>query len=125
MNKIFITGNLTADPQTTVTNGGKSVCNFSVAVNEKFQGQETTTFYRCNAWNKTGELCQTYLKKGAKVNIEGRPQAPRPYLDRNGKPACNFEIMVNDVEFLSPAKSAEAPAAPVGFTPVENDDVPF
>lgn len=131
MNKIIITGNLTADPESRTTPSQKSVCNFSVAVNEGIGDNRTTTYFRAAAWGKTGEACQKYLKKGAKVMVEGRILAPRAYLDKNNQPAAQLEIMVNSVEFLSSRESggSDAPAGNGnynhGFTQVEQDELPF
>lgn len=131
MNKIIIIGNLTADPESRTTANQKSVCNFSVAVNEGYGESRTTVYFRAAAWGKTGEACQKYLKKGAKVMVEGRMQEARAYLDRNNKPAAQLEIMVNNVEFLSSRESGtDAPAGNgnytnAGFTQVENDELPF
>ena len=126
MDKMMFIGNLTADPETRTTPTGKSVCNFSVAVNKTIAGQKTTKYYRCAAWNKTGELCHTYLKKGSKVYVEGELQPIRAYVDKNGQPAANIEVMVNSVEFLSPSgQGSAAAAAPQNFTAVENDEIPF
>ena len=126
MKKIFITGNLTSDPATSTTPSGAAVCNFSVAVNETVKGNKETTFFRVGAWGKTGEACQTYLKKGNKVMVCGNLQTPRPYTNKQGQVSVNLEIMADNVEFLSaPAQSGPAPAAPAGFTAVENDEIPF
>lgn len=127
MNKTMIIGNLTANPESRTTASGKSVCNFSVAVNEGSGDNRITTYFRCAAWNKTGETCQKYLSKGSKVYIEGRMLAPNAYLDKQGKPAAQLDLMVNTVEFLSArndgGQQGTAPAHE--FTQVETNDLPF
>lgn len=130
MNKLIIIGNLCGDPATRVTPSGKSVCSFDVAVNERRGGQNSTTYFRVSAWEKQGENCQRYLSKGKKVFVAG-PVSARAYQDRNGETRVTMEITANEVEFLSPADNAAAPAykSPVAqqgeFTPVETDELPF
>lgn len=145
MNKAFIIGNLTRDPESRNV-GDKTVCNFTVAVNRRSvradSGEPDADFFRVAAWGKTGESCQKYLSKGRKVCVIGRISA-RAYADRqSGEPKASLEIMAEDVEFLSPAnqqggyqsaqpsgaavqQSAYAQALAEGYTPVSNDDVPF
>lgn len=128
MNKIILVGNLTKDPETRTTPNGKTVCNFDLAVNDR---QGNATYFRISAWEKQGENCQRYLSKGKKVMVTG-PVSARAYTDRNGKANVSIEVTANEVEFLSPANNAAAPAypAPAPYPPsapmpVEVDDVPF
>ena len=101
MNKIFLIGNLTRDPETRTTPNGKTVCNFDIAVNERRGGQDNTTYFRISAWEKLGEICQRSLSKGKKVSVVG-PVSARAYTDRNGKACVSIEVAAQDVEFLSP-----------------------
>lgn len=128
MNICTIIGNLTKDPETRTTPGGKSVCNFSVAVNEGSGESKRTEYFRVAAWGKTGEVCQQYLAKGRKVAVTGRIGASA-YVNNQGQAAANLELMANSVEFLSSAaegrgQTANAGSAPA-FTQVENEELPF
>ena len=69
MNKLYIIGNLTRDPELRTTTAGKSVCDFTVAVNRKTkkEGQPDADFFHVTAWNEKGEICAKYLSKGKKV----------------------------------------------------------
>jgi single-strand DNA-binding protein len=125
MNKLFLIGNLTKDPETRATPNGKTVCNFDIAVNDR---QGNPTYFRISAWEKQGENCQRYLSKGKKVSVVG-PVSARAYTDRNGKANVSIEVTANEVEFLSPANNA-ATTAPVPYPPsdpmpVEVEDIPF
>ena len=73
MNRLTIIGNLTAEPELRSTPNGKSVCNFTVAVNRrnKIEGQPDADFFRVSAWNQLGENCAKYLAKGRKVCVVG------------------------------------------------------
>lgn len=130
MNKLIIIGNLTRAPELRTTPSGHTVCNFDVAVNERRGGQDSTSYFRVSAWDKTGESCQRYLSKGKKVFVAG-PVSVRTYQSNSGETKVSVEITANDVEFLSgrdnDAPTHKAPPAPAatGMTPVETDELPF
>ena len=133
MQHIVIIGNLTRDPEQRTLDGGKSVTNFTVAVNRrrKVNGQPEADFFRVAAWGVTGENCQKYLAKGRKVAVTGTVSC-RAYADKNGQPAASLEVFAESVEFLSSrndgggAESSEpASTEPGGFTQVETDELPF
>lgn len=127
MNRCFIIGNLTRDPETRVTQSGSSVCSFTVAVNRRGQ-DDKADFFRVSAWNKTGETCQKYLAKGRKVAVTG-PVSVSTYTGQDGKAYANLEVMAQDVEFLTPkgeqAAQAHADQANKGYQEVTDDDMPF
>lgn len=100
MNKIFLIGNLTADPVINDTNSGKRVCNFSIAVN----AGPDTDFFRVSAWNGTAEACAKYLKKGSKVCVDGSIHG-RTYQNKEGQEVQYMEIQADRVEFLSSAQN--------------------
>lgn len=143
MNKLTIIGNLTRDPELRATQSGKSVCNFTVAVNRRRQsnGQQESDFFRVSAWNQVGENCHRYLAKGRKVAVVG-PVSASTYQANDGSTRVQLEVMAEDVEFLSsrnedqagggnvapasPTYPAPAPAEPSGMMPVDADDeLPF
>lgn len=133
MNKLIIIGNLTRDPETKTMQDGKTVCNFTVAVNrkKKTEGQPDADFFRVAAWGKLGENCQKYLTKSRKVCVTGQI-AVRAYTNKNGEPAAQMEVFAEEVEFLSSNTGggeqapASAPAESAGgFTAVETDELPF
>ena len=142
MNKIILIGNLTRDPELKTTPNGYSVCEFTIAVNDRNarrqqNGQENAQFFRISAWRQLGENCQRYLAKGRKVYVSG-PLTARTYQANDGTTRVSLEVQADDVEFLSsrnddqaggysaPAASAPAPMAQAsGFTAVETDELPF
>ena len=107
MNKLFLIGNLTRDPETRTTPSGKTVCGFDIAVNERRGGQDNTTYFSISAWEKLGEICQRSLSKGKKVSVVG-PVSARAYTDRNGNACVSIEVAAQDVEFLSPRDNEAA-----------------
>ena len=150
MNKVYLIGNLTRDPEMRSTSAGIPVCNFSIAVNRRFKnaqtGQQETDFFNIVAWRQLAELCGRYLAKGRKVAVFGSIQT-RSYEAQDGSKRTAFDIVADEVEFLSSANAGSAPSsdyhaavspAPVqrqqapsyapadsGFTQVDYDELPF
>ena len=131
MNKIFITGNLTADPEARATPGGTTVCTFTIAVNRQFADRETgerkADFFRINAWRQLGENCKKYLAKGKKVAVVGELQA-HLYTAKNGEARMSLDVNADEVEFLSGGRTADPAVNEVSidsFTDVSSDDIPF
>lgn len=133
MNRLTIIGNLTRDPESRSTQDGKSVCNFTVAVNRRrrTEGQPEADFFRVSAWGKLGENCQKYLVKGKKVAVVGAVSV-HAFTNRENQPSATLEVFAEDVEFLSPVgqseqtQTEEAPVQP-NMTPVElpESELPF
>jgi single-strand DNA-binding protein len=142
MNKVFLIGNLTRDPELATTNNGNTVCKFGLAVNRRFSnasGEREVDFFNISVWNKLGENCNRFLKKGRKAAVTGRIEL-RTY-EQEGVRKTAVDIIADDVEFLSSAEGggggadyqAGAPAAspaPVKkktaeLTPLEDENLPF
>lgn len=107
MNKVFLIGNLTRDPEVSETRGGSTVCHFSIAVNRAYtgsDGERQTDFFTCTAWNGTAEAVSKYCAKGSKVAVAGSIQL-RNYEDNQGVKRTAVDIIVQDVEFLTPRES--------------------
>lgn len=99
MNKCFIIGNLTRDPETRQTKSG-DVTQISVAVNRR-DGE--ADFFRVSCWGKLGENCAKYLAKGKKVSVVG-PVSASAYETQDGDIRASLDIFAESVEFLSPAE---------------------
>ncbi len=109
MNRVFLIGNLTRDPELTETSSGVSVCRFSIAVSRNYKtadGGYDTDFFSCQAWRSIAESIARYVRKGNKIAITGSLQN-RSYEDKNGDKKTANEIQVQDVEFLTPKQSNE------------------
>ena len=118
MNKLFIVGNLTRDPELRTTSTGISVCTFTVAVNRRRSGnsnpgQPEADFFRVSAWRALGENCQKYLAKGRKVAVTGVVSVST-YQGNDGQTRASLEVNADDVEFLSPKGEGGAPAPDAG-----------
>ena len=95
MNKIFLIGNLTGDPELRTTPNGITVCTMNLAVNRRFSGnreERQTDFYRVTAWRQLGETCSRFLSKGKKIAVVGE-FVPRTY-----------EVRTEQPEFLSKSR---------------------
>lgn len=127
MNKVFLIGNLSKDPELRTTNSGKSVCTFSIAVNRRKDkdGNSTADFFSIVAWRQLAELCCKYLAKGRKVSVVGELQN-RSYEANDGTERHVTEIVANEIDFLTPkGESKEQANFAEGFTEVDGSDLPF
>ncbi len=139
MNKIFLIGNLTRDPELTETSGGVSICRFAIAVNRNYSGadgERKTDFFNVTAWRGLGETVARYAKKGNKVAVSGSVEI-RNYEDSQGNKRTSVDVIAQDVEFLTPRANSDgyeqdAPqsAAPSRHKPAlqsfdDDGDIPF
>lgn len=140
MNKVFLIGNLTADPEIrTVAASNATVTTFTLAVNTRTkdaQGNEITNFYRITAWRQLGETCAKFLHKGNRCAVTGN-LVVTTYTNKNGQPSFSLDVTADGTEFLTPKnENAAAPAqtapaqgyrapAPAPVMPGADDDLPF
>lgn len=104
MNKVELIGNLTRDPELTETTSGISVCRFSIAVNRNYygsDGERKTDFFNCVAWRGLADTIAKYCRKGHKVGVVGSIET-RNYEDNNGNKRNAVDIVIQDVDFLTP-----------------------
>ena len=126
--QVIVLGNLGADPELKYTPTGVAVCNFSVAVNERWTGQdgqkkEKTTWFRVTAWRALAEHCAQYLSKGRQVMVIGRAEEPSAWIGKDGQARAQIEITARDVRFLGSRENGNGGApAP---TPADGDEIPF
>ena len=133
LNKIFIMGRLTRDPELRRTQTGTPVASFSLAVDRDFKdrntGERTTDFIDCVAWRQTGEFVSRYFTKGRMAIVEGRLQI-RDWTDKEGNKRRSAEVVADQVYFGDSKRDGETggasfsrPAAPAdyGMPPVGGD----
>lgn len=143
LNKVFLIGNLTRDPELRMTPKGTAICSFGLAVNRQFRDEaggtrEETTFVDIEAWGKTGELVSKYLSKGSPAMVEGRLRFDS-WESKTGEKRSKLKVVVENVQFLSnrggsgdssqgdvsaDSRQAVAPRAEPPANDVD-DDVPF
>lgn len=134
MNKVILIGRLTSDPEVRQNMGDSSslVANYTLAVDRRFkrEGQATTDFIRCVAWNKAGEFAEKYLKKGTKILVTGRIETGS-YTDKDGKKVYTTNVVVEEHEFVEGKKAQEERIieenAADGFMPLDvaDEELPF
>ena len=137
MNKVFMIGNLVADPELKKTQSGISVCTFRIGVPRRFKdsaGERQSDFFSIVAWRALADLCGNHLRKGNKCSVSGSLQT-RSYDAQDGTKRYVTEIVADEIEFLTPRGNAasNAPEAVVSETPnadgntfseVDDDDLP-
>ena len=102
LNKIFLMGRLTRDPELRRTQSGTAVASFSLAVDRDFKdkqtGEKATDFIDIVAWRSTGEFVSKYFTKGRMAVVEGRLQI-RDWTDQNGNKRRTAEVVADNVYF--------------------------
>ncbi|HTV74419.1 MAG TPA: single-stranded DNA-binding protein [Candidatus Acidoferrales bacterium] len=106
-NRITLVGNLTRDPEIRYLSSGSGVTKFALAVNRKTKQGDETMFIDVVAWDKLGEICNTYLKKGMSVLVEGRLSI-RNYDDKEGVKRKAVEVVASDMQMLDSKRSGGA-----------------
>lgn len=122
INKVFISGNLTRDPEMRTTQGGTVVMGLGVAVNDRRknpntgQWEDVPNYVDCTMFGNRASAVSQYLTKGTKVTIEGRLRWHQ-WQDQNGNNRSKLDVIVDEIEF---APRSQQPQAPV------NDEyIPF
>ena len=108
MNKVFLIGRLTRDPELRYTGNNTAVATFSIAVNRNYsnqQGEREADFINIVVWRKQAENVKNYLTQGSQVAIDGRIQT-RSYDDNNGQKRYVTEVVADNVEFLGSKNSS-------------------
>ena len=99
-NRITLVGNLTRDPEIRyIDAGGKAVTKFALAVNRRSKSGDETMFIDIVAWERLGEICNQYLKKGMSVLVEGRLSI-RKYETKEGEKRTAVEVVASDMQML-------------------------
>ena len=104
-NSVHLVGHVTRDPEVTFTPSGKTVANFSLAMNYSYTTEggdkrEEVTFVDCQAWQKTAELLGQYVKKGDPLLVDGRLKQ-ESWEDKNtGAKRSKLLVVVNGIQFL-------------------------
>lgn len=126
INRVFLAGNLTRDPETRSTAGGTCVLTFGLAVKERQKNSQTgewedrPNFFDCTMFGKRAEAVSRYLSKGSKVALEGRLKWSQ--WERDGQKRSKVEVIVEELEFMS----QKAASYDGGYEPdVYDSEIPF
>lgn len=111
MNRVFLVGNLTRDPEVRYLPSGQAVAELRLAVTSKYRTQsgedkEDTVFADVNVWGRTAENCGQYLSKGAPALVEGRLKLDQ--WEKDGKKNSKLYVVADRVQFLGAPRGAGA-----------------
>lgn len=127
INTVHLGGNLTRDPELKYTPGGAAVCEFAIAVNEKWTDQRTNekreevSFIECVAWARGAEVIAEYMRKGSSIYVSGKLKQDRWDDKSTGQKRSKIRVTVRDFQFLgggqgaSQEQPAEAPQQDTTF----------
>jgi single-strand DNA-binding protein len=109
LNRVQLIGRLGRDPESRFTPSGKKVAHFSLAVSNRWKSREgemneSTEWVNIEAWDRLGEVCEEFLKKGSLVYLEGRLKTDK--YEENGEARFFTKVVASSVEFLD-NKSAD------------------
>ncbi len=102
-NQCQFIGHLGKDPELTVTNDGKPITKFSLAVD---QGKDQTMWLNITTWDKLAEIVEKYARKGMQVFVQGKLQL-RPYKDKHNTKQVSVEIIASVVQLLEKREKQE------------------
>jgi single-strand DNA-binding protein len=114
LNRVFLIGNLTRDPELRYVPSGTAVATFDIAVNRFYTSQsgekkEETSFFRIVVWSRRAEVCAEYLTKGSPVLVDGRLRS-RSWQTQDGQKRNTVEVVAQNVQFLRASpKRADSP----------------
>jgi single-strand DNA-binding protein len=105
LNKVMLMGNLTRDPELKYLPSQTAVCDFAMAVNRTWTGQdgvrkEETTFVDCSCFGKTAEVLSKYKKKGDPLFVEGRLKLDQ-WEAQDGSKRSKMRVIVENFQFLN------------------------
>jgi len=110
LNKIMLMGNLTKDPEIRVSQGGTTICNFDIAVNDPIKKDAGALYIRVVSFSRQAESCGQFLRKGNPVFVEGRLQIAKWETEAGAK-MSRPEVIASFVQFLSSGKKTESDQA--------------
>ena len=110
LNRVQLIGRLGRDPDSHFTPTGKKVTQFTLAVNNQWNGEdgeprEYTEWVQVEAWGRLAETCQGYLRKGSLLYLEGRMKTNK--YEVNGEPRYFTKVIASSLEFLDGRPSGE------------------
>lgn len=130
INKVILMGRMTSDPELKNTPNGKTVTQFSVAVNRKYSKDNQADFIECVAFEKTAEFIAQYMRKGSAIIICGRLQVDS-WKDKEGASRKTTRVMVDEVQFGEAKGKTESPKESLDlnassfFEACPDTDLPF
>lgn len=111
MNKVFLMGRLTRDPEVRYSAGDNSmaIANYTLAVDRRYKrdGEDTADFISCVAFGRAAEFAEKYFRQGLKIAVVGHIQTGS-YTNRDGQKVYTTKVVIEDQEFAESKKSGES-----------------
>ncbi|ABM05077.1 single-strand binding protein [Psychromonas ingrahamii 37] len=117
VNKVVLVGNLGKDPEMRYMPNGNAVANLTLATTESWKDKqsgerkEKTEWHRLTVFNRLGEMCGEYLKKGVKIYVEGKLQT-RKWQGQDGQDKYTTEIVVSEIHMMDARNPTQAGSQP-------------
>lgn len=125
LNRVFLMGRLTADPEIRQTPSGIYVATFKIAVDRTYSKEKQADFLPVVAWRNTAEFVSRYFSKGQMIVVEGSLQS-RNYEDKNGQKRTAIEVVAQNVQFGEPKRKDSLQPQSVDVEPdLDSEDLPF
>ncbi len=131
VNRVFIGGNLTRDPQMSYLPSQTAVVEFGMATNRKWndkatgEQKEEVCFVDCRCYGKQAETLHKYVHKGDPLFIEGRLELDTWDDKQSGAKRSKHRIFIQSFQFLNKPSTEQAPAAQAGPPAIPEDEIPF
>lgn len=131
LNQVTLIGNLTRDPEHKKLSSGRSVCNFGLALNDRYKNSEgkyvdKATFVDITVWGNLADVAAEFLTKGSLVNIVGKLNLET--WETDGQKRSKLIVVADTMQFLDRKESRPAddkPATRQPRQPKPEDDIPF
>lgn len=113
VNKVVLVGNLGKDPEVRYMPNGNAVCGFSIATTESWKNKQTGEYENQTEWHnlavfgKFGEMCGQYLKKGAKVYVEGKIKTEKWQDKTSGQDRYATKIIVSELQMMDASNNGQ------------------
>ena len=144
LNRVFLIGNLTRDPELRYTPSGTAVAQFGLATNRRWKDRqsgdmrEEVTFVDVEVWGRQAELAGQYLAKGRPVFVEGRLKLDQ-WEDQQGNKRSKLRVVVDGFQFIDSREGGGGGGGgggqrgsqgggrsqDTGPEPIDDDDIPF
>jgi len=105
LNRVFLMGNLTRDPEVRYTPSGKAVGDLRLAITSRFKNNEDVCYVDVTVWDRQAETCGEYLRKGSPVMVEGRLKFDE--WERDGQKRSKLSVVASRVQFMGSPRGAE------------------
>lgn len=129
LNKVFLIGHITRDPELRYTPSGTAIASFGIAVNRNWKGQdgekkEEVCFVEIVMFGARGEAVSNYLHKGDPIFIEGRLQLQQ-WDDKSGQKRSMLKVVGESFQFIGSSKASKSERPNQEDTDINDEDIPY